>query len=217
VWIGNFQAESLAEPIGQMGSAIGLGGQVRGSLYSGAQTSFSYSAWFSARSGNQQFSSQRSSGGRGSFYFPEQRLEVGASYGRLLQGAHENFIGAHVWWQTGDGGFRMRSETMRGEHAYGYWFETDYRPLHDEAGAVNFMRRFEPVFRMNQTFRIDNAGSDGVPAQNTQRADFGLDYNLAHNTRILSSYSRQFSSAAKVNIWQTGIVCRFLFPAWKGH
>lgn len=217
LWIGNFQDESLAEPIGQMGSGIGLGGQLRGSLYNSAHASFSYAAWFSARSGNQQFSSRRSSGGRGSFYFPEQRLEIGASYGRLLQGTHENFIGAHLWWQTGDGGFRVRSETMRGEHAYGYWFEGDYRPLHDEAGPVNFMRRFEPVFRMNQTFRIDNAASDGVPAQNTQQADFGLDYNFPHNTRILSTYSRQFSPAGNVNIWETGIVYRFLFPAWKGH
>jgi hypothetical protein len=216
VWIGNFQDEPLAEPIGQM-SGTGLGGQLRGSLYSSAHASFSYAAWFSARSGNSQFSAKRYSGGRGSFYFLEQRLELGASYGRLLQGTHENFIGAHLWWQTGDGGFRLRSETMRGEHAYGYWFEADYRPFHDEAGPESFIRRFEPVFRMNQTFRIDNVASDSVPAQNTQRADFGLDYNFPHNTRILTSYSRQFSPAANVNIWETGIVYRFLFPAWKGH
>ena len=217
VWIGNFQDESLAEPIGQMGSGVGLGGQLRGSLYSSAHSSFSYSAWYSARSANQQFKSDRSSGARGSFYFPEQRLELGASYGRLLQGSHENFEGMHLWWQTRDAGFRFRSEAMRGEHAYGYWFETDYRPLRDEAGNVNFMRRFEPLFRMQQTFRIDNLGGDGAPARNTQRADFGLDYNLPHNTRILTSYSRQFSPAGNVNIWETGIVYRLLFPAWKGR
>jgi hypothetical protein len=51
---------------------------------------------------------------------------------------------------------------------------------------------------------------------NTQRADFGLDYNLPHNTRILTSYSRQYASTDNFNIWQTGIVYRFLFPAWKG-
>jgi hypothetical protein len=217
VWIGNFQDESIAEPIGQMGSGIGLGGQVRGSLFSSARSSFSYSAWYSARSGNQQFSSDRSSGGRGSFYFPKQRLELGASYGRLLQGMHENFEGVHMWWQTGDGGFRLRSEAMRGEHAYGYWFEADYRPFRDEPDKVGFLRRFEPLFRMQQTFRIDNGGSDGAPARNTQRADFGLDYNFPHNTRILSSYSRQFSPTGNVNVWETGIVYRFLFPAWKGH
>jgi len=70
---------------------------------------------------------------------------------------------------------------------------------------------------MQQTFRIDNFASDGLPAVNTQRADFGLDYNLPHNTRILTSYSRQFSAAGNTNIWETGIVYRFLFPAWKGR
>ncbi len=119
VWIGNFQDESLAEPIGQMGTGIGLGGQVRGSLFSNAHSSVSYAAWFSARSGNQQFNSERSSGGRASVYFPEQRLEWGAAYGRLLQGSHENFGGGHLWWQTKDSGFRLRSDAMRGEHAYG--------------------------------------------------------------------------------------------------
>jgi len=43
-----------------------------------------------------------------------------------------------------------------------------------------------------------------------------LDYNLPHNTRILTSYSRQFSSAGNENIWETGVVYRFLFPTWKG-
>jgi hypothetical protein len=217
VWIGNFQDESLAEPIGQMGTGVGLGGQVRGSIFSDAHSSFSYAAWFSARSGNLQFNSERSSGGRASVYLPGQRLELGASYGRLLQGSHENFGGAHLWWQTKDAGFRLRSETMRGEHAYGYWFEADYRPIRDGSGQVSFVRRFEPLLRMQQTFRIDNAASDGEPARNTQRADFGLDYNLPHNARILTSYSRQFSPGGDVNVWETGIVYRFLLPAWKGR
>jgi hypothetical protein len=69
---------------------------------------------------------------------------------------------------------------------------------------------------MNQSFRRDTLFSDSLPPVNTQRADFGLDYNLPHNTRILTSYSRQFASTGNSNIWQTGIVYRFLFPAWKG-
>jgi hypothetical protein len=217
IWIGNFQDEPLPVPIGLMGTSTGLGGQVRGSLFSGAHSSLSYAAWYSTRSANQQFNSERSSGGRGSVYFPEQRLELGGSYGRLLQGKHENFGAMHLWWQTKDDGFRLRSEAMRGEHAYGYWFEADYRPIRDGSGSVGFLRRFEPLFRMQQTFRIDNAASDGVPGQNTQLADFGLDYNLPHNTRILTSYSRQFSTSGDVNTWQTGIVYRILMPAWKGR
>ena len=50
------------------------------------------------------------------------------------------------------------------------------------------------------------------------RPDAGLDYNLPHNTRILFSYFHQASnsSAGNDNIWETGIVYRFLFPTWKG-
>ena len=217
VWIANFEDQPLSVPIGQMAGGTGLGGQVRGSLFDGAHSSFSYSAWFSARSNNQQFNAERSSGSRAAVYFPEQRLEVGASYGRLLQGKQGNYEGGHLWWESKDASFRLRSEAARGEHAYGYWFEADYRPFRDQTEGISFTRRFEPLFRMSQTFRIDNLASDGVPGQNTQQADFGLDYNLPHNTRILSSYSRQFSPAGDVNIWETGIVYRFLMPAWKGH
>ena len=69
---------------------------------------------------------------------------------------------------------------------------------------------------MQQTFRMNNLRSDGVPSVNTQRADFGLDYNFPHEVRILTSYARQFSAARDVNVWETGIVYRFLFPTWKG-
>jgi hypothetical protein len=187
---------------------------VSGSAISRNNYSISYNAWFSARSGNAQFNSKRSSGGRASLYLPEHRVEVGLSYDRLLQDTHENFYGAHVWWEPAGTAFRLRSEYARGHHAQGYWIEADYR-TQKFGGLDSWIGRFEPVFRMQQSFRRDTIVSDGVPLVNTQRADFGLDYNLPHNTRILTSYSRQFSSTGNVNIWETGIVYRFLFPTWK--
>jgi hypothetical protein len=211
VWISNFQDGPLIASLGVVGSGSGLGGQLRGSAISRARFSIDYAAYFSARSSNTQFSADRSSGGRVDLYLPEQRLEIGASYTRLLQGTQENFSGAHVWWEPKDTNFRWRSEFARGQHAIGYWSEADYR-----LGADSFWGRFEPLFRMQQTFRLNQAGSDSVPLVNTQRADFGLDYNLPHNVRILTSYARQFSSAGNENVWETGIVYRFLFPAWKG-
>jgi hypothetical protein len=215
IWVANLQDAPLISGIGIMGSGTGLGGMLSGSAFSSNKTSISYNAWFSARSGNFYFNSERSSGGRVSVYFPESRLEVGASYDRLLQGKNENFFGAHVWWEPPDTGLRVRSEFSRGQHAQGYWVEADYR-THAFGGPDNWVGRIEPVFRMQQTFRIDNLGSDSVPSVNTQRADFGLDYDLPHEVRILTSYSRQFSATGDVNIWETGIVYRFLFPTWKG-
>lgn len=215
IWIGNFQDGPLTAGMGTLGSGSGIGGMLSGSAASCSKASVSYNAWFSARSGNLYFNSERSSGGRVFLYLPESRLEIGASYDRLLERTQENFFGAHVWWEPAETGFRLRSEYARGQHAQGYWIEADYRAK-AFGGYESWLGRFEPVFRMQQTFRIDNLASDGVPSVNTQRADFAVDYNLPHNTRILTSYSRQFSSARNVNIWETGIVYRFLFPTWKG-
>ena len=216
LWIGNFQDGPLSFNIGTMSTGLGTGGQLRGDLIARPNYSLSYAAYFSARVANQQFAAQRSSGGRVSLYLPRQRLEVGMSYNHRLQKPQENFFGTHLWWEPKNTAFRFRSEFNRGDHAQGYWTEFDYR-TQAFGGLNSVIGRFEPLFRMQQTFRLDNSpNTDGVSSANTQRVDFGLDYNLPHNTRVLTSYSRQFSSTGNRNIWETGIVYRFLFPAWKG-
>jgi hypothetical protein len=215
IWIGDFQDGPLIVPLGTFSSGSGLGGMVRGNAISRHGYSIDYAYFYSTRSGNEQFGAQRGNGGRASLYLPEQRLEMGLSYDRLLQGTHENFNGVHVWWEPKDAAFRLRSEFARGRHAQGYWVEADYR-TQAFGGLDSAIGRIEPVFRMQQTFRRDTIVSDGLPMVNTQRADFGLDYNLPHNIRLLTSYARQFSTAGNHNIWETGIVYRFLFPAWKG-
>lgn len=214
IWIANFQDPPIIASLGLMGTGVGVGGMLRGSAVSTPKYSIDYAGWFSARSANEQFPSERSSGGRVSTYFPGSRAEAGLSYGRLLQGTHENFYGAHLWWEPANTGLRLRSEYARGHHAQGYWAEVDYR-AQAFGGPDSWIGRFEPVFRMQQTFRRDTFASDGVPLVNTQRADFALNYNLPHNVRILTSYARQFSSTGNVNVWETGIIYRFLFPAWK--
>lgn len=220
IWISNFQDGPLISSLGVLSSGTGLGGMLAGSAVSKRKFSIDYKAWFSARSGNEQFNAQRSLGGRASLYLPEKRLEVGLSYDRQLQGTTpEHFYGAHVWWEPADTGLRLRSEFARGFHAQGYWVEADYR-LQAFGGPNSWIGRIEPLFRMQQTFRRDTIASDGLPLVNTQRADFGLNYNLPHSVRILTSYarqfsSRQFSSSGDENIWETGVVYRFLFPVWK--
>ncbi len=215
VWISNFQDGPLTASLGTMSSGTGLGGMVRGSAISRPNYSIDYTGYFSARSGNEQFNSKRSFGARTNLYLPKERLEVGLSYGRLLQGTQENFYGLHVWWEPKDAGLKVRSEYARGHHAQGYWVEVDYR-TQAFGGFNSWVGRFEPLFRMQQTFRRDTVVSDGLPLEDTQRADFGLDYNLPHNMRILTSYARQFSASNDTNVWETGLVYRFLFPAWKG-
>jgi len=215
IWISNFQDGPLIANLGLLSTGRGTGGMMRGSAISNHKYSIDYAAYFSSRVGNEQFASERSFGGRTSLYLKDQRLEAGLSYNRSLQGTQENFYGMHVWWEPADTAFRLRSEYARGHHAQGYWIEADYRS--QAFGGLNsFVGRFEPLIRLQQTFRRDTIVSDGLPPANTQRVDFGLDYNLPHNTRILTSYARQFSSTGNFNVWETGIVYRFLFPAWKG-
>jgi hypothetical protein len=215
LWIGNFQDAPLIFSLGTMETAASVGGMLRGSAFATEHVSANYALYFSAASTNQQFTAERASGGQGSFYFPTARLEVGISDGRQLQNVHENFEGAHVWWEPANTALRLRSEYARGPNSSGYWVEADYR-LSRFKGGESFVGRFEPVFRMQQTFRAQSGSSDGLPNVNTQQADFGLDYRLPHEIRLNTSYSREFSSAGNRNIWQTGIVYRFLFPAWRG-
>ena len=215
IWIGNFQDAPLTSSVGTMETDSSVGGMLRGSAFATDHVSADYAVYFSAASTNQQFTAERASGGRGSLYFPTGRLEVGASFGRQLQNVHENFEGFHVWWEPPNTALRLRSEFSKGAHAGGYWVEADYRLSRFKNGE-SFVGRFEPVFRMQQTFRSRPDSNDGLPGANTQQADFGLDYRLPHEVRINTSYSREFSSTGSRNIWQTGIVYRFLFPTWRG-
>jgi hypothetical protein len=215
IWVENFADTPLIYGVGTMNTGSGVGGMLRGSAVSTQNFSISYAAYYSGNSTNNYFGAERSSGGQGQIYFPEKGLEIGASYGRSLAGAHENYVGGHLWWEPINSPFRFRSEYAHAPHADGYWFETDYRLSHF-GGAESLLGRLEPIFRMQQTFRDKPDSNDGLPSVNTQRADFGLDYHFPHEVRINTSYSREFASTGNVNKWETALIYRFLFPTWKG-
>lgn len=215
IWISNFQDAPLITPLGTMGTESSVGGMLRGSAISTPKFSIDYAGYFSANSTNEQFQAERSTGARSSIYLPQKRLEIGASYGRLLQGDGKNYQGVHVWWEPANRWVKLRSEYAHGPHSQGYWVETDYRLTHAEIPHTP-LDRLEPVFRIQQTFRNSPDPTDGLPRTDTQRTDFGLDYHFPHEVRINLSYARQFSSTGNRNVWETSIVYRFLFPAWKG-
>jgi hypothetical protein len=214
IWIGNFQDGPLIFPIGNNGST-GTGGELRGSAYSSPKMSIDYASYLAANVTAQQFKSSQAAGGRVGVYLPALRLEIGGSYGHMFAGTHRDASGFYVWWQPGGGPVSIRSEYAHGVHSQGYWIETGYR-LSQFNGPDSFIGRFEPLFRMQQTFRNSPDATDGLPSADTQRADFGLDYFLPHEIRINTSYSRLFSSTGNGNIWKTGLIYRFLFPAWPG-
>jgi len=215
LWIGTFQDAPLIFGLGTMNTGSSIGGMVRGAAASNEHVTVDYAAYVSVTSTNAQFDSQRSSGGKSSIYFPAAGLEVGASFGRRLQDLHSNYVGAHLWWEPVDSPFKFRSEYAHGPHAQGYWAEGDYR-LSRFGGRESILGRFEPAFRWQQTFRSAPDPSDSLPAANAKRIDVAIDYALPHEVRLISGYSRQLSSAGNLNLWQTGIVYRFLLPTWKG-
>lgn len=215
IWISNFESAPLIFPLGVMGTASSVGGMVRGSALSTSKVSLDYAGYFSATSTNQQFNAERATGGRANLYFPAARLEIGGSFGRLLQGTHQNFEGFHLWWEPADSLVKFRSEFARGEHSKGYWMESEFH-LTRSSSANAFVRGFQPVVRWQQTFRESPDSTDGLPSVNTKSADFALDYRFPHEVRINTSYSRQFAATGNRNVWTTGIVYRFLFPAWRG-
>lgn len=215
IWIQTLQDVPLIYGVGTMNTGSSVGGMLRGSAVSTQSYSIGYAAYFSGNVNSGYFGAERASGGRGQIYFPKKGLEIGASYGRSLADIHENNVGGHLWWEPINNPLRFRSEYAHAPHSDGYWFETDYRLSHF-GGAESPLGRLEPIFRMQQTFRHRPDPNDGLPSVNTQRADFGLDYHLPHEVRINTSYSRQFASNGDVNIWETGIIYRFLFPTWKG-
>ena len=214
IWISNFEEAPLTFGAGTMGTASSVGCMVRGTAFSSDEVNVDYAAYFSAASTNGQFNAERSSGGRVSAYFPKAGVEAGASFSRLLQNTHENFFGGHFWWEPADSYFRLRSEFAHAPHARGYWLEADYRLAHF-GGERSVLGRLEPVFRMQQVFRNALDAEDGMPSADTNRVDFALDYHLPHAVRINTSYARELSSNGNRNIWQTGIVYRFLFPLWR--
>jgi hypothetical protein len=214
IWIGNFQDGAIIFPIGT-GTGSGLGGMVRGSAISRENYSIDYSAYFSANSTNENFSAARSTGGRVDIYFPKIRLEIGSSYTRSLAAERTNSSGFDVWWEPRNTELKMRSEYAHSPHAQGYWIEADYR-LSRFGGRESVIGRVEPLFRWQQFFRNSADPTDGMPATDTNLVEFGLDYRLPHEVRILTSYGRQFTPLGDSNVWRAGIVYRFLFPAWKG-
>ena len=214
IWISNFQEVPLIFGIGAMGNGSSLGGMVTGNVVSTANVSVSYSAYVAANSTNVQVNSQRATGGQTSFYFPKARLEVGASYGHRLENTGENDFGTHVWWEPVKVPIAIRSEYAHAPHSQGYWIEADYHM--PQMHAATWLAGLEPVTRIQQSFRNAPDSTDGLPPVDTQRVDFGMNYHFTHDIRINTGYGRRFSSNGNLNIWQTGLVYRFLTPVWKG-
>jgi hypothetical protein len=219
IWIPNFQNAPLIYEIGTRPGGASNGGMLRGALLSQEDLQINYTAYFSAASVVHDLKAARTAGGQAALFLPHHRLEVGYSVQRYLEGTHLSSQGADLWWLLYRIPLEVRSEFAHAPTSEGYWVEAAYA-LSQLRGPSSFLAHIQPVFRMQQTYRIKPnfpGQADELPATNTQEADFGLDFVARGSVRLNSSYARSFSAAENRNIWDASLTYRFMFPTWKGQ
>jgi hypothetical protein len=213
IWIRSLQQDPLILPLSAESSD---GMMLRGGFAIDPSANFNYAAYVSAIStGHNNLQSDRNAGGRMSFFFPDTRIEVGASFQKLLQDTRTNAFGFFFTWWTTRLPLNVHSEYARSNQGSGYWVDGAYRlsQLHFWQKA---MRHTEIAGRAEQFFSgsitPDEAAALGLAPANTREGEFGLNYYLQDGLKVVGSYGRQFSSAGNLNLWTVGIAYRFLIP-----
>jgi hypothetical protein len=213
IWIRSLQQDPLILPLSAE-SADGM--MLRGGFPISSKVNLNYATYVSAISTDHpNLESNRDLGGRAGFFFPGVRVEIGASWQKLLQNQRTNSFGFHFAWQPMGLPLNIHSEYARSNQGSGYWIDGAYR-LSRVAVWQKAMRHLEFAARAEQFFAgqisSDEAQALGLPGANTREGEFGLNYYLRDGLKAVGSYGRQFSAEGNVNLWTMGIAYRFAFP-----
>lgn len=228
MWIKNLQDTPL---IFGLVPEAGNGGMLRGGIQVANNVNFTYSGYFSATSTNPHMGATRLAGYRVALFFPNERLEVGTSFQRILEGEHYNNAGMDFTWQAKPIPLEIRGEYAHSkENGSGYWVESAYRLRQIRN---KFFRRSQAVFRVEQFFapkRVEGgmgeeaasdeggamAGMGEGPTVNTQRFMAGWNYYFNDAVKFSFAYGRSFTAERDNNIFTLGIAYRFLIPLAGG-
>jgi hypothetical protein len=213
IWIRSLQQDPLILPLSAESSD---GMMLRGGFRANARVNFTYAVYASAVStDHNNLQSDRNVGGRISFYLPGPRVEVGASFQKLLQDERTNAFGFHFAWLSTQLPLNVHSEYARSVQGSGYWIDGAYR-LSQLPFWRKAMRHTEFAGRAEQFFSgsisADEAAALGLQPADTREGEFGVNYYLKDGLKAVASYGRQFSSAGNLNLWTVGIAYRFLIP-----
>ncbi len=213
IWIRSLQQDPLIYPL-LAESSDGI--MLRGGVPANAKATLSYAAYVSAISStHNNLQSDRGVGGRMGVFLPGQRIEIGASWQKLLQNARLNSFGFYFAWQPARFPLNMHGEYVRSNQGSGYWVDGAYR-LSQMPLWQSGLRRLEVVGRAEQFFSgqmsADDAEALGLPGANTREGEVGLNYYLHDGLKAVASYAREFSSEGNANLWTVGIAYRFAFP-----
>jgi len=209
-WIRALQTNPLNSPII---SGSSLGGMLRGGFpLSGQKVNLNYALYFSTNNTNHILATDRSSGGRVSFFLPEKRLEIGASFQQVLQADRSHATGLHAEWQPIALPLTLRSECAHSSGIKGtaYWVESVYR-----LSQVRPLRQLELAGRVQQVFAdpkltVSQVRKLGTLGLDTNEGDAGLNYYLGRDVRASATYGRQFALNKDVNLWVVGLTYRFV-------
>jgi len=213
IWIRSLQQDPLILPLSSESSD---GMMLRGGFPVSAKANLNYAINVSVVStGHSNLESDRNVGGRVGVFLPGPRVEVGASWQKLLQDARSNSFGFYATWQSERLPLNMHSEYARSNQGSGYWVDGAYR-LRQVPFWQKAMRRLEVAGRAEQFFTgqitAGEAQKIGLPGANTREGEFGLNYYLRDGLKAVASYGRQFSSDGNFNLWTAGIAYRFAIP-----
>ena len=213
IWIRSLQQDPLILPLSAESSD---GVMLRGGFPVNAKANLNYAVYVSAiGTGHENLEADRDVGGRVGVFLPGPRVEVGASWQKLLQDDRSNSFGFHFAWQPPRLPLNIHSEYARSSRGSGYWIDGAYR-LSQVSFWQKAMRRLEFAGRAEQFFSgqisPDEAEALELPGANSREGEFGLNYYLHDGVKALASYGRQFSSEGNFNLWTVGIAYRFAMP-----
>jgi hypothetical protein len=218
IWIRSLQQDPLIFPIAT-GSSDGA--MLRGGFPVSAKANLNYAVYVSAIStGHSNLESDRNVGGRVGVFLSRPRIEVGASWQKLLQDGRTNAFGFYSAWQPQRLPLSMHAEYARSNQGSGYWIDGAYR-LSQVRFWQKVMHRFEVAGRAEAFFSGEISSEEAqafeLPGANTNEGEFGLNYYIHDGVKAVASYGRQFSSDGNFNLWTVGIAYRFLVPLGRGE
>ena len=212
MWIRNVAADPLIFPMNDNSSN---GAMVRGVTRLSDGVNLTYATYFSALTRNNQIQADRRAGARTSLFFPDKRIEIGASYARVLSDTHYGMIGGDITWTPKQVPIDLRAEyEQTTELGKGYWVEAAYHLNHLGRGA--FFRNSLLALRQEQYWAPSAAQvlaaqtlASGLPDRNTTAPTLGWTYTLYNGIRFDASFGRNFATTETHNIWTVGLTYRF--------
>ena len=211
VWIRNLQTDPLILPL-EGGSVDGV--MLRGGVALNSAVNVNYTTFFSAQTSTNKLESERALGGRVGFFFPTQRMEIGATLQHALVNDRSNRFGFHFEDQPFSIPLDLRAEYAHSVAGSGWWMEPAYT-LSQVPWLKGAMRKTQLVLRYQQ-FYLGNGQNEDLLAADTRAVESGLNYYICDGLKVTASYGREFSAIGNQNVWTVGVAYRWVLPVGRG-